>query len=505
MRHAVLRVVVTVATALLATWTMPTPEATAAPGVVVEQPAIRPRIVATWGPIRHYAPPGPARASALHEVSHVRLLRSLETSVTADARHRLAPELPAEVILRAARTPVQEDLRSLAARSVSLGMEYYRQYNLRSAIDQLEDAVALLMRTTLPWSDPAEVAEVWRTIGLAYLERAESDPDRASNLEARALAAFREMIRWQPSGAIDDSSYPVEVVSAYERAYLDHMLSGGSDLRLRLDEARRLSEMLGVDDLVYAFTLATDDERLHVGLQYYDARAGAFIVDELRPVTDDESVVEDTLSELVSDALACQPLRRVETRNPNDDTGHLYVSNGYAGTYFLETPTRQPFYIQGFGLRATWFFNEYAGLSAGGQFVFGRRDPDGDLLRRVDTARADVSAAFQLRWSRVRVHGTFGVNAAFLGSVEATEDFWCKVTGGEARMLDPSRRCPGSAITGTPAQSQLGLSWTAFVGARLFGPFWLDIGGDFTAYMLPFEERPFDLPVGVVTALTYRF
>lgn len=481
------------------------PAVAAPPQTDTGEPNLRPRTLAVWAPIRHYLVPSSGPASRLAEVSLVQVARSLREQVAADPRHRLIPEEPLTRLLAAQRDEAQSDLRFVAARSAQLGVEYFKQSDLRSAVDQLEEAQSLLERTGLFWTDPTLAVTVWRTLALAELELAHdaAPGSEAQTLhEAKASAAFKELIRWAPGERFSREDYPEEVVALFERAYLEHLLSLGSDLRVRPGEARRLAAQLGVEELVFAFAISSGSD-IVVGLQFFDAATQQFVVDETTRVAPAEAA--ERFSLLLSDALACQPPRFAPPDPAGVDTGRTYASAGYNGGYFLDTPTRAPFYTQGASVQVSHMFSENAGLYAGGRFVFGRRDTDGDLLDRVDMARSDVGATFAIRNRRFRLYGNVGIDVAFVGAVTATEDFWCKVTGGEVREIDSSRACREGSITQTPAQAQAGLGWTVGGQVLLGGPFWASLDANSVIYMLPFDARPFDLPVGGSLQLGYRF
>jgi hypothetical protein len=466
---------------------------------------LRPRTIAVWAPIRHYIVPSAAPASSLAAVSLVQVSRALRAQVEADPRHRLISEEPLTRLLSAQRDEAQSDLRFVATRSAQLGVEYFKQSDLRSAVDQLEEAQSLLERTGLFWTDPTLAVTVWRTLALAELELAQGAQEGSEGQtlhEAKATAAFKELIRWAPSERFSREDYPAEVVATFERAYLEHLLSLGSDLRVRAAEAKRLATQLGVEELVFAFAISSGGETV-VGLQFFDAASQQFVVDETKRVA--PAVAADTYSMLLSDALACQPPRFLPPDPAGVDTGHTYASAGYNGGSFLDSPTRAPFYTQGASVQVSHMLSENAGLYAGGRFVFGRRDTDGDLLDRVDIARTDFGATFAIRNRRFRAYGSMGFDVAFVGAVTATEDFWCKVTGGEVRAIDSSRACNGNAITRTAAQAQAGVGWTVGGQVLLGGPFWASLDANTAIYMLPFGERPFDIPMGGSLQLGYRF
>ena len=466
---------------------------------------LRPRTIAVWAPIRHYIVPSAAPASSLAAVSLVQVSRALRAQVEADPRHKLISEEPLTRLLSAQRDEAQSDLRFVATRSAQLGVEYFKQSDLRSAVDQLEEAQSLLERTGLFWTDPTLAVTVWRTLALAELELAQGAQEGSEGQtlhEAKATAAFKELIRWAPSERFSREDYPAEVVATFERAYLEHLLSLGSDLRVRAAEAKRLATQLGVEELVFAFAISSGGETV-VGLQFFDAASQQFVVDETKRVA--PAVAADTYSMLLSDALACQPPRFLPPDPAGVDTGHTYASAGYNGGSFLDSPTRAPFYTQGASVQVSHMLSENAGLYAGGRFVFGRRDTDGDLLERVDIARTDFGATFAIRNRRFRAYGSMGIDVAFVGAVTATEDFWCKVTGGEVQAIDSSRACNGNAITRTAAQAQAGVGWTVGGQVLLGGPFWASLDANTAIYMLPFGERPFDIPMGGSLQLGYRF
>ena len=140
------RMALLVAALLLA---VPAPALAAPPRTEPGESNLRPRTIAVWAPIRHYLVPSAATASSLAEVSLVQVSRALRAQVEADPRHRLISEEPLTRLLSAQRDEAQSDLRFVATRSAQLGVEYFKQSDLRSAVDQLEEAQSLLERTGL--------------------------------------------------------------------------------------------------------------------------------------------------------------------------------------------------------------------------------------------------------------------------------------------------------------------------------------------------------------------
>ena len=160
-----------------------------------DQPAFVPYEVAFLTPARWYVTPSERARSA--SLSLPGAWRDAARAVARDPRMDVVPDVAAR-LAEASRGERHADLLFIAERSAALGIEYFRAFNLASAVTELESALSTYGRTLAPWTQPDAVAEAWQYLALAELALAELTPTEAAAHEARAGRALREMIGSRP-------------------------------------------------------------------------------------------------------------------------------------------------------------------------------------------------------------------------------------------------------------------------------------------------------------------
>lgn len=414
----------------------------------------------------------------------------------------VVPDVAAR-LAEASRGERHTDLLFIAERSAALGIEYFRAFNLASAVTELESALSTYGRTLAPWTQPDAVAEAWQYLALAELALAELTPTEAAAHEARAGRALREMIRVAPGRTLDSARYPTSVVALYEQAYVGHVIDAGRDLAMRADEARRVSALLGVDQLVSSFALVVD-EGIILHLQLWDARSGRFAVEESIALPDDATDLQGPLDAALSRVVACLPLIPVPEADPDEERGSVYASLGYTSSTYLTSVTTERFVSHGAHFGAQWLARETVGMFGRFSQSVARRDPRGELVARVDSTRVALGVLASARRGRVRGFLEGGLDLTRIGPVSATTSFWCKVSEGEAVSFDETRECVEDDVVELDARLHGGIELGAGFGVRLGGRFWFETRSRMSLYVAPFEGRSLDTPVGLDFGLSYR-
>jgi hypothetical protein len=470
-----------------------------------DAPAFVPRRVAVMSPVRIYIAPSLADDSAgLGSLSLPEVAASVRQRFASDPRFDTLNDVP-ERLAAQARAPSQADVLFVSERSVELGREHVRAYNLASAATELEAAINGYNRTAASWTMPRNVAEAWEALALTYLERAQVEPENAADHEARAMQAFGELIRVSPTRDYGPNAYPAMVVQAHREAYTRHWLNDGSDLRMRPGEANQLSGWLSVDYVVSVFAMV-DAAGPRIVIQVWNTRAGRFVHDEVVAVPEETEAAATLVDAAVSRVVACLPLvPPTDAQLEDNERGSVYLSAGYATGAFLGTPTRRRFFQHGATLSLAAMLTENVGLRLSGSQWSARRDRDGDLITKLESIQLTAGVITAARLGRLRLSVDAALDVTRIGAVKATTSFWCKVSEGDPFVFDDGRECDAADIVDRAAQVQAGPQFGVGVGAQLAGPLWIDLRIHLTLYVAPFDNRAFDTPFGLNSVLTYRF
>lgn len=472
----------------------------------VGQPAVVPRTTVVLRDVNVYADPRlDAVESGLADLSVVEIRRAVEAAFRSDERYYVPDfDSTARLVTELSDDTLENELLVLARSLAANGIDYFRTYSIPSSVDTLTEAVETYRSTHAPYSDPASVAEAWRYLALGYIDlAARGDEESPASAEA-AEDALQEMIRLDPGTRMGPNLYPQAVVSAYEAAYLEMILGGGRGFGMEMDEAGWMADQLDVDQLVELYVVVGSED-VTVHLDVYDGSEGAFVIRE-RFTT--EPTTEAVLWELglrLSDFVACQTLIPVPPEPTISEDGHVYAGLAYTGAVFLNGPTRQRFYNQGIRIHTTVMFTDAVGVWATTNLLFSTIDPNGDLLRRIDTTRFAFGVHVAGRRQRYRVVLGGGVEVARIGSIAATTSYWCKVSEGEPVVFDSERECDESDVVNTPARVQGGLHLYLTNSVLIAGPIWADLNLGSSLYLAPFEDRSVDFPLQADIGFSYRF
>lgn len=469
------------------------------------QPVFAPRTVAFVSPLRVYADPSlPEAERGLRNASLPDAVRRAMGTLHRDPRYTVVRDVDARLVA-AMRDGERADVQFIAERSTALGLDHFRSFNLATGASELRSALDGFSRTLSLWVQPATVADAWQYLALTELALARAEPERATEHEARAVAAFRAMIRVAPQRGIDPDAFPRSVVDAYERAYTAHFLDEGQLLRLSPNEARQLADALGVMQIVHVVALHQAEQTALV-VQVWDDVTQQVVFDEYLVVEPTTRSMATALSAAMSRLAACQPLvPPPDYVAPDRERGSVYLGVGYSGGTFLGTETRRPFWMHGATVQATVLLRDSIGLYASTAIWRARRDRDGDLIGALDVVRTSLGAESSARFGRWRLFGRAGLDLTRIGRLRATTSFWCKVSEGEPVVFDAFRECDADDLVDNRARVQLGPRFSAGLAARLAGPVWLQAASHLTLFVAPFDERDLDTPFGVDVGLIYRF
>lgn len=467
------------------------------------QPDIVPRNVVIARPFRVYADPAlPAEQTGLWELSLADVEAVPRRFFARDRRYEVVDFTTS--ILAEARESAHEETVFIAEQSARLGYGHHRSYNLASAVSEFNAAAEAYERTTRSWTHPDDLGEVWLTLARVHLELSQVDTDRADEHLVHASEAFRHLIRVNPDRQVDELNFPESVVGAYRRAYLDHILNRGTELRLTEAEAIHLAEIAGAELVVYSFVMA-DQVGHTLVLQAYDTVESRFVVDAEFVITPELTSVSDTIEAELSRMAACQELVPAPVIEPPSGRGTLYLSTAFSMGTYMTRPTDRVFANYGAKFSLRIMLRETFGLYLGGMQWTAPRDADGELLRPLESTRGVVGVTAGGRaGGRVRAFAVGGLDFTRLGRFRATDSFWCKVSEGDPFEFDDERRCREADMVDEDPQLQFGLSFGVGVDVNLSGPFWLHLQGNTSIYSVPIEDRRVNFPLWFDLGFTYE-
>lgn len=482
---------------------VPPGSAWAQPVSEIDQPAFVPRSVVVARPFRVYADPTqPAEATGLRELSLADVERIPRRYFSRDERYHVVDFTAA--LLREARTETHDDRLTIAEQHARLARGHHQAYNLPSAVSELEAALSAYAGTVHAWMNPEEVGDAWLTLARVRLELAQSDPDQAPVHLAHADEALRHLIRVDPDRRVDPFEFPASVVEAYQSAYLEHLVDGGTELRLAAPEARRISALAAADLVVYAFIL-TDADGHRLILQAYDALEDRFVLDQETSIEPTQSALRVEIEAALSRLAACQELVPPPVVDVPADRGTLFVSTAFSVGSYAERPTDRLFANFGAKIALTVMLRDTFGLTLSGTQWTAPRDPDGELLRPLESTRGTLGVVAGGRaGNHLRVFATAGVDLTRIGRLRATDDFWCKVSEGEPFTFDGERRCEESDLVDEDPQAQMGLAFGLGTELNIRGPFWLHLQANTSIYSVPLEDRRVNFPLSLDVGLTYE-
>jgi hypothetical protein len=454
-------------------------------------------------PFRIYPDPGlPAEETGLRAVSLSDVEGVPRRFFAQDERYRLVDFTDA--VMADSREPDHEETIFIAQQSARLGQGHYRAYNLASSVSDFGAAIDAYDRTTRMWTRPDELGDVWLALARVRLELAQVDYENEQEHLAYADDAFRNLIRIDPSRRIDEREFPASVVDTYQRAYRDHILNGGADLRLSEFEARQLAAVGDADVVVYAFIL-TDDSGHRLVLQAYDVLTERFIVDHESVIAPNLEDVTSEIEAALSRVVACHGLLPPPSVEAPRDRGTLFLSTAFSLGSYTTRPTDRLFTNLGAKFSLTVMLRATFGLTlSGGQWT-APRDPDGELLRPLESTRGSLGVVAGGRaGGRLRAFAIGGLDLTRVGRLRATDSFWCKVSEGELFEFDNERRCRESELVDEEPKAQLGLTFGFGTDVNLTGPFWLHLQANTSIYSVPLEDRRVNFPVWLDVGFTYE-
>ena len=452
----------------------------------IDTPVVVPRTTLVLEPQRVYADPRlPAIETGLAGLSLPSIQAALEHTLDADPRYDVPERSTTAALLEASREDTRAELDFIARQSARIGIDSFRAWHIATAIDQLNRATEAFEQTAVPWLDPDVVADTWLHLALAHLERARSDDDQTARHRARARAAFRHFVRYAPARRLDPSEWPPSVVDAWTEAWVELLVDDGDALVVSADEAARIAEWTGAEQIVDIVALV-DGSGLRLVVRIWDDTESRFVVDAVLPIEADTRQATAVLGEHLSRAIACQPLvLPTVVDDPRDDTRRFYATTGWGASVWMSGVTRRRFVNQGLHLSGNLLFT--------------------DNVSRVQTVRGTIGASLGARFDGWRVYGATGLEIGRIGRVQATTSFWCKVSEGEIERFDDERACEPGDVVDAPPTTTTGVELRVAGARRLAGAAWLELGVSTTLIVVPVDDRVFDFPINLDLGVSWRF
>ena len=150
-----------------------------------------------------------------------------------------------------------------------------------------------------------------------------------------------------------------------------------------------------------------------------------------------------------------------------------------------------------------YHFTDFLGVFGRANVMFSSRDPDGDLLASFTSTRTAIGVGFSVRWGRFRPFLGTGLEINFVGTVSASDSYWCKVSGGQPHFFDTGQECFTSDVSTQAPVTLVGPYLMPGVSVDIIGPLGVYLLGSFAFYIN--SSSKLDFPVGGEIGLEYRF
>jgi len=468
-----------------------------------EAQPIDPYTISVLGPAPVYTDPnvdpGLVRTPRL---SYPALTRELTDMVEFDPRFSIVTE---EELQTTARSLQGEDVAEYVDYLRDRGIEEFSLYELDSAIDSLDTAVRSYAEAGATFTRPRDVALAYEYLARARLERAnlETDLQRQTVELAAARHAFKQLIRLQPTAEIREGLFPAQVVQLFREAYIELLFDDGAGLSLSQTAARSFIERHHLDYLVNPYYIR-DASGIRLVLQVFDSDSNE-VFHHIVPLTTETATSRERVSRIFSRFVTCIPLRREPISAPEPvDANRLFMQAGWGFTFYGERPTDDQFLNQGVALLFDYHVSENFGVFGRSSVLFGERDADGDLLGGFTSIRTSGGVILSIRFSRLRIWLGTGIEFNHIGGFKATDDFWCKVSGGSVATYGTGRDCRSAEIAEVAPRNLFGPYLMPGLSVDIVRPFGFYVQGNFGFYLTN-SVADIDFPLSGEGGIEYRF
>lgn len=464
---------------------------------------IDPYTISVLGPAPVYTDPtvdpGQVRTPRL---SYPALSRELTGMVEFDPRFVVVTE---EELQTTARSLQGEDVAEYVDYLRDRGIEEFSLYELDSAIDSLDTAVRSYDEAGATFTRPRDVALAYEYLARARLERAnlETNSQRQTVEFAAARHAFKQLIRLQPTAEIREGLFPAQVVQLFREAYIELLFEDGAGLSLAQSSARSFIDRHHLDYLVNPYYIR-DASGIRLVLQVFDADSNE-VFRHVVPLTPETAASRERVSRIFSRFVTCIPLRREPVSAPEAvDANRLFMQAGWGFAFYGERPTDDQFLNQGVALLFDYHVAENFGVFARSSVLFGERDADGDLLGGFTSIRTSAGVILSIRFSRLRIWLGTGAEFNHISGFTATEDFWCKVSGGSVATYGTVGDCRSSETGEVAPRNLFGPYLMPGLSVDIVRPFGFYVQGNFGFYLTD-SAADIDFPLSGEGGIEYRF
>ena len=398
--------------------------------------------------------------------------------------HNLKVKGPAESAKLAKRKRGYDRVVSLARGFARRGVQSYREVELSQAQAQLESALELFEQAQQYSVDPAEVAQLFLTLGLISVEQGQPLP---------ALLAFREALLLNPRLRVREEFDGPKVAKIFEQARAQ-LISLPTDELVRLAERARRAPRDAQPHQLRAwytpdglFTTLSVWRGEHLELKR-DRASGA----SLR-----------ALSALGARLWACLPVRRAPVVS---GPRAVRVDLMYHARSFIESPVSVVLFQ---GMEGSVSVQTKGRLSTllGGSWHVSGRDRREDL--RADVSAYELYLGPQWRFGRDELgHVSGGVSLSaslsYQSAVIVSREVGCKYFE-LSEPLPPQLCQPSRDITRFPSNWAIGPRVDALLNLSITRAFSLHIRASAGTTVYESQERAFELPISAGVGAGYIF
>jgi len=393
---------------------------------------------------------------------------------------------PEDLSQRLQRRPSYQDSLRLAASWSEMGITKYRELDPAGAIQSLEQAVNIYRAAGFDLVEPAQFAQILLYLSLSYLEL-ERDL-------ARPLELMQEMIRLDPSIALQDGYYSQSIVQFYVGALLTFERSV-RDATPGRERADRILGYSNADAVLFLDTLPTADG-FQVIAHYAEGSRMTFSkeVVEVNGMDDFGEAASRLVSRFLSCRLEPEPAPPPIAESKGQSPWSVQLSFAYASFLEFPDPKVELFGHYGAALGASYSMTREFAVLAGVQVLTSMRDYSGFLADDFTTIRGFGGVELGYSFGPIRPEIAVLIETSTIGDISVCEDVNSIVRG-----------CDSRQITTYEFELLLGANIRPRVSVQLLPSLNALVGGSGSFYVYPLSQRRLNFPLTIETGLQYRF
>lgn len=361
---------------------------------------------------------------------------------------------------------------ALVRERFALGRSLYEELRVEAAIEMLTEAAKSAQQLFAEVADPALLADIYLTLGLAERERGRAD---------LAHIAFKRMYSVDPTRTVPAGYYPSAVEKALRGARTDLRATAKADFFSLSPKVDAFLEASGADEALFAY-VETIEDQLVLRLAVYSRHTHGFSSRELIPFTLTEADA-DAVDRALSRWFACTPSTLVQPAGPprSHQFGKMFIDTAGAYGVYFGFPTREIFHNVGFTFQAAYNIAPKLDLFAKVSLMTAFSDPRQDLTDgSLTSMRTVIGAGVAFETGIWRPFIRPGIELHYVGPFTVVKNpnckFWgldderCPQNDNAYRKVDDALLAGVNLATGFSVAAARGVYLTTQVGFSLYFP-----------------------------------